>query len=86
MTVNQQTTQPLTKQYKGVGIDGNTVSDSQVEQLERSYSGVVACRGKGIQDAFILFITASDEPVPSIPGIQFTPMFNEDSKPLGNGQ
>lgn len=79
-------TEPETKAYRGKAINGETLSDSQVEQFERSYPGIVACRGKGISDAYILFITASDEQPPTIPGIEFTPMFLQDnSKPLGSG-
>lgn len=61
-----------TRAFKGVGINNETLSDTQMGHFERSYVGIVACRGKFLSDAYILFVTASDETPPVIPGIQFT--------------
>jgi hypothetical protein len=56
--------------FKGVGVDNNTLSDPQLEQLEASFQATIACRSHGHGNGYMLFVTASNEPAPLIPGVR----------------
>lgn len=79
------TTQP-TRSYKGTGINNRVLSDSQLENLETSYPGTIACRSHGIGNGYLLFITPSNEQPPMIDGIEWNEMFVNQTPELGKGQ
>lgn len=76
------TTQP-TRSFKGQGTNDNVLSDSQLENLENAFPNTVACRSHGHGNGYLLFITASNEPAPIIPGVEWSEMFVNDTQPLG---
>jgi len=80
------TTKQPTRSFKGVGVDNNTLSDSQLEQLEVSFPGTIACRSHGIGNGYLLFITPDNTQPPTIPGVEFVEMFVNATPQLGNGQ
>jgi hypothetical protein len=79
------TTQP-TRSYKGTGINNQVLSDSQLENLEASYPGTIACRSHGIGNGYLLFITPDNTQPPTIPGVEFVEMFVNATPEPGAGK
>ena len=70
--------------YRGNASDGSTLSDQQLEAMERG--GVVVCRGKMISNGYLLCLVPSGQLPTPISGIAWTQLNQDETVvPLGKG-